>query len=88
MEISSDTGLLNVPIRRETYLEIDIIFDPNIIVGQLIELKSSFNKYFNGLYKVYGITHDVEITEESGGNATTSLQLWIGTKILNGLKQI
>ena len=88
MEISSDTGLLNVPIRRETYLEIDILFDPNIIVGQMIEVKSTFNKYFNGLYKVYGVRHDVEITEESGGDAITSLQLWIGTKILNGLKQV
>lgn len=88
IEISSNTGLLNTPKRRETFIECDILFDPNIIAGQLIELKSSFNKMFNGIYKVYGFTHNVVISEASGGDAITTLQLYLGTKLLNGLKAI
>lgn len=88
IEISSDTGLLNTPKRRETFIECDILFDPNIIAGQLIELKSSFNKMFNGVYKVYGFTHNVVISEANGGDAITTLQLYLGTKLLNGLKAI
>lgn len=88
MEISSDSGLLNVPMRRETLLECDMIFEPNLMCGQILELKSSFNKYFNGTYKLYGFTHSGIISDSVDGEAKTTLQLYIGTKILNGLKAI
>jgi hypothetical protein len=86
--INSDTGLLGTPIRRETSLECEILFEPSLILAQLVELKSTINKNFNGAYQVWSIRHDCTISGAESGNATTHLQLYIGSHLLNGLRKL
>lgn len=75
LRINSETGLLGVPIREESYLNFDMIFEPRLIVGQKIFLESLINPNFNGYYKVIGISHTGMISESVQSSATTSVQL-------------
>lgn len=86
--INTDTGLLGTPMRRETYIEIEMIFEPTVILGQLVQLESATDQRFNGQYKIYGISHRGVFSGSVSDSATTTLQLYIGTSILKGLKAI
>ncbi len=86
--IKSETGLLSVPVRQQTYIEIDMIFEPRITVGQLVELESGVNPAYDGQYKVYGVTHNAIISAAVSGDAKTKLQLYIGSELLGGLELI
>lgn len=86
--ISSDTGLLGVPRHADASLDVNMLFEPRILVGQLIEIKSQVETQFNGQYKVVGIEHQATISESVSGTATTKLNLLIGTKITGGLKTV
>ena len=46
--INSDSGLIGTPIRNDAYLEINMIFEPRILVAQVIEIKSSINSQYDG----------------------------------------
>lgn len=86
--ISSQTGLLGVPKRQDTYIIVDIIFEPRIVTGQIIEIQSDIDPRFNGQWKVQGIKHSGTISGAVGGDCKTTLQLFYGTAPLNGLKVI
>ena len=73
--IQSDTGLLGTPKRREAVLEVEMLFEPTIRMGQLVEIKSETQSQFNGQFKVVGIEHDCVISGSTGGKRTTKLQL-------------
>ena len=73
--ISSETGLLGTPKRYDAILEINMLFEPTIKVGQLVEIKSETWAGFNGQYKVIGYTHNCTISGAVGGTRTTTLQL-------------
>jgi len=40
-QINSDTGLLGTPRVQNTYVYVDVLFEPNIVVGQQITLVST-----------------------------------------------
>jgi len=82
-KIDSDTGLLGTPKRRDAQVEIDMIFEPRITVGQLVELTSTTAKIFNGQLKVIGIHHAGTISGAVAGEARTTLNLFIGPLIPN-----
>ena len=86
--ISSDTGLLGTPVRRETYVDVDMIFEPAIQLAQLIQIQSTTDKRFNGQYKVMGINHKGIISGAVNGELTTTLKLWIGENLINGFSKI
>ncbi len=86
--ISSETGLLGTPMRRDTFIEVTMIFEPQINLAQLVEIKSETDPRFNGQYKVMGIKHKGIISGAVNGPLTTTLQLWIGVNLVNGFKQI
>lgn len=88
MVIDDETGLIGTPERSLAYLTVRVIFEPRIQVGQLIELKSSFEPRYNGQYKVYGVTHSGIISDTVGGQAITTLQLWTGTTNFGGFSVI
>lgn len=73
--IESDTGLLETPKRREAILEINMIFEPTLRLGQMVEIKSETQSRFDGQYKINGITHRCTISSAEAGNRTTSIQL-------------
>ncbi len=80
--ITSESGLLSTPIREETILTFDMLFEPRLLIGQLVELKSSTLKNFNGNYKVISLKHRGLISESVCGDAVTSVGLWYGPSSL------
>ncbi len=73
--IDSESGLLGTPRRELTQIAFEMIFEPQVITGQGIELRSSTDKNFNGLYKVVAIKHRGMISETVCGDAITALTL-------------
>ena len=76
--ITEDNGLLDTPNRRDANLEVKMLFEPSLIVGQLLEIKSGVQPDFNGQYKVMGFTHDCLISGAQAGKRTTNVNLFIG----------
>lgn len=85
--ISDDSGLLGTPKRAETYLEAQMIFEPQLIVGQNIFLASSSMPGFNNSYKLIGIKHVGTISPVECGNLTTTVTLSLGTELFRELKK-
>lgn len=73
--INSDSGLLNTPILQETQLTFEMIFEPRLIVGQVVELQSTTEKFLNGKYIVVSLQHKGMISEAVCGEAVTSVEL-------------
>lgn len=86
--ITGDTGLIGTPIRRNSYIEVTMMFEPRINLGQLIEINSSTAPYFNGQFKVMGIRHHGIISDTKDGKLQTTLQLYIGNYLLNSFKSV
>lgn len=79
--INDESGLLGVPKHEQALLTVDIIFEPRMIVGQIIEISSRIHPMFNGQYKVYGIKHEGVISDAEAGKATTTLEMLVGSQI-------
>lgn len=80
--IASETGLLGTPKRYDAVLEVNMLFEPKIRIGQMVEIKSETwgsnlkkSSGFDGQYKVIGLTHQCTISESECGTRTTTLQL-------------
>ena len=86
--ITSASGLLGTPMRQNTNLTIDMIFEPRIQVGNIVEVKSSINSLFNGQFKTTGIKHSGTISGAINGDCKTTLQLFIGAYLFGGLKKV
>lgn len=69
--------LLSTPKRRDTLLDVEVLFVPEAKIGLLCEVRSS-NEVYNGQYKTMGFTHDVTISNAEGGVAKTILSLYAG----------
>lgn len=85
--ITEENGLLDTPNRRDANLEVKMLFEPSLIVGQLLEIKSGVQPDFNGQYKVMGFTHDCLISGAQAGQRITNVNLFIGP-FLPGADQI
>nr|DAY68203.1 MAG TPA: tail protein [Caudoviricetes sp.] len=83
-KLTSSSGLLGTPRRRDAQVEIDCLFAPEISVGQLVEVDSSTDPtHFNGQYKVCGIHHSGVISGAECGRAQTTLNLFVGNMLPN-----
>lgn len=74
-EISADTGLLGVPKRTRTTLEFEMIFEPRLLVGQIVKLVAA-NPLFNRAWKVLGFEHRGIISPSVNGDCLTNVSLW------------
>lgn len=74
--VTDNNGLLETPIRRNASLTIKMLFEPTLIVGQLLEIKSNIQSVYDGQYKVLGFTHDCMISPTMNGKRTTTVELW------------
>lgn len=84
--IQGETGLLETPQRREAILEVRMLFEPTLKLGQMVEIKgektdnpntsddSTIFK-FNGQYKIQEIHHNCTISGSEEGSRTTTLYL-------------
>lgn len=80
--IDASSGLLGSPKRSATSLDFDMILEPRLTMGQIVQLQSVVNPLFNGTYKVQGFTHRGTISPAVAGDAITSVKLFIGTSEL------
>lgn len=78
--ISVDSGLLGTPKRKETNIIVEMIFEPQIILGQQLILESKTLPYLNQTYKVLGVSHDGMISGAKSGSMITRLELFVGTQ--------
>lgn len=77
--ITSTTGLLGTPVRQQSYINFDMLFEPNLIAGQKVVLQSERNvDNINGTYKVNSLHHKGMISEAVCGDAVTSVGLVSG----------
>lgn len=84
--LTAESGLLGSPRRENLYLEVDVIFEPRIKIGQAIELISDSLPFVNNIYKVVGLTHSGTISPVECGKVITTVQLYMGTEPFNALK--
>lgn len=85
--VNYQTGLLNTPLRENSIVTVDMVFEPGIILGQYIELDTSTfaelnsNSYnnsdnVNGYYKVTSLTHRATISESICGDAISKIEFF------------
>lgn len=74
--INAQSGLLGTPILEQTILHFDMIFEPRLIIGQVIKLDSLNPVVPNGDYKVVSLKHRGMISDAVCGDAITSVGLF------------
>lgn len=79
--INDQSGLLGVPKHEDALLTVDMIFEPRIVIGQIIEIQSRIMSEFDGQYKVYGIKHEGVISDAVASSATTTLEMLVGSQV-------
>lgn len=75
--ISSDTALLDTPIRKQCQYEVKMRMQPYLQIGQFVEIQSQIAPEFNGQFKVIGLTHSFLFSESVAGEKTTQATLLI-----------
>lgn len=86
--ITESSGLLNAPERKTGTLVFNMIFEPRLEVGQVIELRSQLAPQFNGQYKIFGLKHNGIISDTKGGTATTTVEVNVGSELYGVFKPI
>ena len=76
--------LLGTPRRREAFLDVPVLFEPQLNIGNVYDIQSLEARY-NGQYKIVGFNHDVTISSAAAGNAVTALSLYFGA---DGLQEV
>ncbi len=76
--LNANTGLISTPQRRDSHIDVTGIFNPSVMVGQLLEINDPVFEDFNGTYKLYGFTHSGIISGAAAGQRTTQYNLLIG----------
>ena len=76
--------LLSTPRRREAFLDVQVLFQPQVQIGRIYEIESLEARY-NGQYKIVGFNHNVEISGAQSGSAITTLSLYFGAE---GLQEV
>jgi hypothetical protein len=67
---------------------IDMIFEPTIRLGSLVQINSTTFKWINAQYKVIGITHKGIFSGTKEGKLITTLKLWIGNLLTQTFTQV
>ena len=80
--ITSESGLLGTPRRQNEKIELDMIFEPRLDIGQQVEVRS-LEKVNNGFYQVCSIRHHGTISGAVDNGATTTVGLWLGSSRLS-----
>ena len=74
--VSSNSGLLGTPTQEAQIINFDMIFEPKLNAGQLVNLQSHTENNFNGMYKCISVKHRGMISPAVCGDVTTSVGLW------------
>lgn len=85
--LNSDSGLIGTPIKEGTIVSCEMIFEPRLVIAQKIELQSTTEALFNGVYKIISLHHRGNISKGVASKVTTTIGLWTGSKeekVING----
>lgn len=74
--ITDSNALLETPKRNSANLTIKTLFEPSIIVGQLLEVHSGIEPKYDGQYKILGFEHNLYFSSSTEGQRTTTIELW------------
>lgn len=85
--LTSESGLISVS-RDDSYLTVKTLFEPKIIMGQLLEISSDVAPVFDGQYKVIGLTHQGVISGSVGGELNSTFNLLVGSQLFGGFKTV
>lgn len=77
LNINSDTGLLGSPRKYDTFMEVEMLFEPKAFVGQQAIVNSSAYTLFNGEYKVTAVHHHGTISGAVNSKCKTTVQLYV-----------
>jgi hypothetical protein len=80
--LSEESGLLGSPRRSLTSLTFDMLFEPRLSVGQVVELFSTSNRALNHDWKVMGFEHHGTVSPVVCGDLLTSVNLWLTDQAL------
>ncbi len=70
--VNAKTGLLGTPILEQTIVRLDMLFEPSLTAGSLVQVESLTERNFNGLYKITGVKHRGMISEAVAGSVITT----------------
>lgn len=87
MVLTADSGMIGTPRRSETTLNVDTIFEPQLVVAQAINLQSKIYPFLNQNYQIIGLRHYGTISPVECGNLYTSVSLSLGDAAFNELKK-
>lgn len=74
--LKAETGLKSVPKVSNAVLEVELIFSPKIKVGDMVEIQTSKDNFFNGKqFKVFGVKHSGNISQTTDTRVNTTLSL-------------
>lgn len=73
INIDSNSGLLGTPLRENLLTTFDMLWDPRLFIGQVVNLDSKTFKDVNGEHKVISLKHRGIISESVAGNAITTV---------------
>lgn len=85
--IDASTGMLNTPVRDQSFLTVTTLLEPRVLMGQVVQLESKIMPQYNGIYKVLGVTHKGIISGAINGTCTSSFQM-NGNQLLGGFQPI
>lgn len=74
--LTDESGLLGSPKRSGMFVEVDMLFEPSLNVGQIVTLKSKLLPDLNQDYKLIQITHNGMISAVANGTLTSTLTLF------------
>lgn len=72
--IDASTGLLGSPSYDGVFVNVNVVFEPRIVMGQYITLDSK-ETWLNGKFKVVAYSHSGRISGSSGGECVTQISL-------------
>lgn len=73
--IRAGTGLLGTPVRDFQNVTINMLLEPGLSIGQLLQLESFSDPTFNSIYKVISLHHSGTISETTSGSVKTTAVL-------------
>lgn len=78
MLINAQSGLLGTPVIENQFINLETLFEPGIQVGQIVQLESDTDSFFNGSHKVISLVHQGMISSAVCGSAVTRIGLLPG----------
>lgn len=78
IRIDASFGLLNTPVKQETFIELEMLFEPRLVIGSQVDLQSGTAQTYNGIHQVVSIHHHGVISGAISGAAITTVGLQKG----------